>query len=221
MSTFRATSSIPRMVCRPVSRSGTPTRAMASLFPRFPSNDFAPFFRLLDATDPFIQSQTSTRSFVPKFDVRELGSAYELQGELPGIKQEDIDIEFVDANTLVIRGKAERQSTQNSEDSAIVEQPATAQPAVPANGTEKSFQKATVEDDYVDAGVSHEASEDSSSTTSAQATPAQTAPATTAKIAEPSYKYWVSERSIGQFERRFSFPGKVDVEAVKASLREG
>ena len=37
----------------------------------------------------------------------------------------------------------------------------------------------------------------------------------------PKYRYWVSERSVGEFHRSFTFPGKVDQEAVKASLKNG
>lgn len=197
---------------------------MTSFFPRFPTSDFAPFFRLMDATDPFFQPRASNRSFVPRFDVREIGSSYELHGELPGIKQEDIEIEFVDANTLVIRGKSERQNIQTSEDSKSIEQPATTKSAAPDNASEtssSSYQKATVEDDYVDAGAAAEGSEPAttSSTATVQATPAPSSPARPS--ADPSYKYWVSERSVGQFERRFSFPGRVDQEAVKASLANG
>ena len=38
---------------------------------------------------------------------------------------------------------------------------------------------------------------------------------------QPNFKYWISERSVGEFERRFSFPGRVDQDAVKASLKNG
>ncbi|KAI5838079.1 HSP20-like chaperone [Morchella snyderi] len=34
-------------------------------------------------------------------------------------------------------------------------------------------------------------------------------------------KFWVSERSVGEFQRNFSFPGAVDLDLVKASLEHG
>ncbi|KAI5815690.1 HSP20-like chaperone [Pyronema omphalodes] len=34
-------------------------------------------------------------------------------------------------------------------------------------------------------------------------------------------KYWVSERSVGEFSRCFSFPGLVDIDGVRASLEFG
>jgi len=39
--------------------------------------------------------------------------------------------------------------------------------------------------------------------------------------AEPTEKFWVSERSFGQFERTFTFPTRVDHDAVSANLTNG
>lgn len=33
--------------------------------------------------------------------------------------------------------------------------------------------------------------------------------------------YWVSERSVGEFHRTFTFPSRVDNEGVKAKLKDG
>lgn len=41
------------------------------------------------------------------------------------------------------------------------------------------------------------------------------------KEQETSDKYWVSERSVGDFMRTFSFPTGVDQEKVKASMKNG
>lgn len=51
------------------------------------------------------------------------------------------------------------------------------------------------------------------------ATPAETAVAKTPK--SDRSKYWVSERSVGEFARTFSFPKQVAQENVKASLKSG
>ncbi|KAG2186190.1 hypothetical protein INT43_002628 [Umbelopsis isabellina] len=59
----------------------------------------------------------------PATDIRETKDAYVLEAELPGIRKEDVDIEFQD-NTLVLRGKLER-TTQHGE-------PPQAAPATPA-----------------------------------------------------------------------------------------
>ncbi|KLJ11867.1 hypothetical protein EMPG_12960, partial [Blastomyces silverae] len=82
------------------------TRNM-SFFPRFPAGDFTPLFRLLDDYESHRSGSESTsalRTFAPRFDVRETKDAYHLDGELPGINQKDIDIEFTDSQTLVVKG---------------------------------------------------------------------------------------------------------------------
>ncbi|KAL9605105.1 MAG: hypothetical protein Q9219_000039 [cf. Caloplaca sp. 3 TL-2023] len=202
---------------------------MGTFFPHFPAQAFAPFFRDLDSFFPseaFVSRSRHDRPFTPRFDVREVPAAYELQGELPGLKQEDIDLEFVDANTLVIKGKTARESTRSSDMDVKgkgIEGAATPNTTAADNVSETSsnYQKATVEDEYVDAGAEREGS---SSNTAKQGTPT---PASTdvaaapAQVEQPGHKYWVSERSVGEFERTFSFPGKVDQEAVKASLKNG
>lgn len=48
----------------------------------------------------------------PSTDIRETKDSYILEAELPGIRKEDVDIEFQD-NTLVLRGKIERSSQQS------------------------------------------------------------------------------------------------------------
>ena len=197
---------------------------MATLFPHFPSQSFAPFFREFDSIFPsesFIPRSQLTRPFNPRFDVREAANAYELQGELPGVKQENIDIEFVDANTIVIKGKIEQESTRdNSIDvkgKAIDNASPETVTADNASESSSTYHKATVEDDYVDAGAEKE----NPTATAQELTPTSNETvAAPAKEEQPGYKYWVQERSVGEFQRTFSFPGKVSQDA-KASLKNG
>ncbi|KAJ5201649.1 uncharacterized protein N7498_006312 [Penicillium cinerascens] len=73
------------------------------------SGDFSPLFRLLDDYDHHRSgNQSALRTFNPRFDVRESNDAYHLDGELPGIAQENIEIEFSDPQTLVVKGRTER-----------------------------------------------------------------------------------------------------------------
>ena len=221
------------------------------------ASDFGQLFRLLDSAAADLVpssnhhgSRVVRRSFTPRFDVREVGSNYELQGELPGIQQQDLNIEFVDERTLLIRGKTERERTESNHDNtaaaAPVDAPASADATKIVEGTEQTadnaadnaattsdaaseksgsnYHKASVEeeDGFVDAGAEAEVE-----TTKADATPASTetvkddAPTSGEKTEDSGFKYWVSERSVGAFERRFAFPGRVDQDAVTASLRNG
>ncbi|KAG9248423.1 HSP20-like chaperone [Calycina marina] len=56
---------------------------------------------------------TKSKVFVPKFDVVDTDDAYELDGELSGVAQHDISLEFIDAVTLFITGhtKSHTEST--------------------------------------------------------------------------------------------------------------
>lgn len=44
------------------------------------------------------------QAFLPIFDVRELNNSFELHGELPGVKKEDIRIEFKGSKSLEVSG---------------------------------------------------------------------------------------------------------------------
>ena len=191
--------------------------------PFFPhlGRDFTPLFRLLDSAtaDLALSSRQQTRrTLTPRFDVREVSTAYEVQGEVPGIEQKDLDIEFSDERTLVIRGRTGTEGTKINEAAEVAEPPkAPDSEAVNDNVSEKSasYQKASVEDEYIDAGAESEAAEGAKIPASSIAEVAS--PAETKKAAEPSLSYW----AVGEFEKRFSFPGRVELENVKASLKNG
>ncbi|KAL9044752.1 MAG: hypothetical protein Q9214_002128, partial [Letrouitia sp. 1 TL-2023] len=161
MQAYRVTR-LPR-ACKPLVALASPTapqsaRAMSTLFPQFPTPALSPFFRDLDALFPsegFFARPPQSRPFTPRFDVREVGSAYELQGELPGIKQEDIEIQFIDANTLVIKGKTERDHVRQSSQPVDAVEGTSAKGAIADDTSESSstYHKASVEDEYVDAGA--------------------------------------------------------------------
>jgi HSP20 family molecular chaperone IbpA len=144
-----------------------------SLFPR--TGDFAPLFRLLDDYDLHRSGRTDTsiRSWAPRFDVRETKESYLLDGELPGVDQKDIDIEFSDPQTLVIKGRVQREYT--SPEGGETQQQQQQQQQV-----EKQGEKG-----------------------------------------KPGHRFWVSERSVGEFHRSFNFPARVDQDNVKASLKNG
>jgi HSP20 family protein len=54
------------------------------------------------------------KTFIPKFDVKEIAQAYELHGKLPGIEQKDVEIEFTDQQTLIIKGRTKRSYTKGT-----------------------------------------------------------------------------------------------------------
>lgn len=202
-----------------------------AFFPRTLYNteaSFTPLFRLLEDFDSYSRqgSQCGTSNshgasrrsaalshFQPKFDVRETGDSYELHGELPGLSKDDVNIEFTEPQTLVVRGKVERSYTAGTHPSAAA--------------VEEEPKQDTVTDGAEDASKSHtrQASVADEDETSAQengfevveepkAAPEPKKPADKAK-------YWLSERSIGEFSRSFSFPSRVDQDAVTAGFDNG
>ncbi|KAI2722763.1 uncharacterized protein N7518_007188 [Penicillium psychrosexuale] len=139
---------------------------MSVLRTNFPgSGDFAPLFRLLDDYDDHrsARSQAAVRSFTPRFDIRESEGAYHFDGELPGIAQKDIDIEFSDPQTLVVKGRTERDYEES-------------EPPTEEKDTDET---------------------------------------------KSTHRFWASERSVGSFQRVFSFPTPVDQHHVKAVLKNG
>lgn len=194
-----------------------------SLFPRSfitndPSTSFTPLFRLLDDFENY-RGNSSTpngrhhhgaplKTFSPKFDVKELENTYELLGELPGIEQKDVEIEFTDAQTLTVKGRTERSYTSGTPPAGYVEGPSATGAITEGGEHDHKVHKATVED----------AGEDG--TTSTEVTHAKSE-ADANKPKEPEAKYWVSERSVGEFQRSFSFPVRIDQDSVKASMKNG
>ncbi|KAF3481710.1 uncharacterized protein GIQ15_04469 [Arthroderma uncinatum] len=197
-----------------------------AFFPRLSGGEFTPLFRLLDDYDAHrsCSSEASiARSFAPKFDVRETKDAYHLDGEIPGVSQKDMEIEFTEPQTLVVRGRTKREYTTSNAN--ITEESASATPAIDAEADESSSTRrdshqATVEDEEEPTTVSPD--------TSRPASPARDKVAKVNKSkavkkanAAPAFKYWMTERSIGEFNRVFKFPSRVDQDAVRASLQEG
>jgi len=193
------------------------TRKMA-FFPRtFISEpaSFQPFFKFLEDFDnysnptqqPHKKHRGLMQSFQPKFDVKEVQDHYELHGELPGIDQKDIEIEFTDNQTISVKGRVERSYESGTRPGSLEAPKQTAA----IEGTKNESHRATVEDE-------DQTAKGSGSQEVAKAEPK----------AEPQAeqhaaggKLWVSERSVGEFSRSFTFPVRVDQDAVKASMSNG
>ena len=193
---------------------------MSLLFPRFAyaparacgpaRHEVAPLWNLFDDTFNEIQraSRHARRQFDPRFDIKETKESYSLEGELPGIDQKDISIEFSDEHTLTIKG----HTGSPTQSGTLTETVETTEQASETNSVKSH--KATVEDEEPANGSAAQAGE--SSEVAKTATPE--APA---RAEQPQHQSWLSERHYGDFSRSFSFASRVDQEAVKASLKNG
>jgi HSP20 family molecular chaperone IbpA len=184
-------------------------------------------------------------TFQPKFDVRETSAAYELHGELPGAQRENIHIEFTDPQTLQVRGRIERLHASSNDNAKAITEAGDEDKTVRDDGstisesgdeTEKNSRgtpplRATVQDE-AEAKAEEQGTEVLNTPATSVAAPANnnnnnnsyhptsfvvpTIPPKKAAI-----KYWVTERSIGEFTRNFSFPARVEQDGVSANLKDG
>ncbi|KAG5914434.1 hypothetical protein E4U61_005696 [Claviceps capensis] len=206
-----------------------------ALFPRAffneDSTSFTPLFRLLDDFDNYSRQSGSSQQqqygskqagagfWQPKFDLRETNDNYELHGELPGISKDNVHIEFTDSQSLIIRGRAERSYTSGTPPAGLIDQPGN-KGAITEGGEGGSSHKATVEDEK-DESSGAAASSEGNKQQKQQQQQVEKTDKTQQQHSEHGVKYWLSERSVGEFARSFNFPSPVDQDAVSASFNDG
>ncbi|KEF51896.1 uncharacterized protein A1O9_11885 [Exophiala aquamarina CBS 119918] len=158
-------------------------------------HEMGPFLSLFNDTFAELQklSDNASRTFAPRFDVREAEDKYYLEGELPGIAQKDIAIEFLDDQTLTIKGR-----TENYRKEGNVPEEVQASDAAGSGSAEQASGKDSKHLSTI--GSSQEVSKGNS---------------------QHNHTYWITERSVGEFARSFAFPNRVDQDNVKASLKDG
>ncbi|KJZ68804.1 hypothetical protein HIM_11808 [Hirsutella minnesotensis 3608] len=190
-------------------------------------SSFTPLFRLLSDFDNYSRQVSggqqqqqqhqgrrhgSLPSWQPKFDVRETDSDYELHGELPGMSKEHVHVEFTDPQTMLVRGRVERNYSAGTPPAGHIEDSHEARGAIAEGDAaaeehrSRSPHRATVEDDDTEGAVA--------TTKAEQQQQQHKKPADTAK-------YWISERSVGEFARSFNFPSRIDQDGVSASFKDG
>ncbi|KAG6027803.1 hypothetical protein E4U19_001805 [Claviceps sp. Clav32 group G5] len=199
------------------------------------STSFTPLFRLLDDFDNYSRQSGSSQQqqqygskragvgfWQPKFDVRETSDNYELHGELPGINKDNVHIEFTDPQSLVVRGRAERSYTSGTPPAGLIDQPGN-KGAITEGGEGGSSHKATVEDEKDEPSGAAASSEGNKKEKKQQQVEKmdKKQQQQQQQHSEHGVKYWLSERSVGEFARSFNFPSPVDQDAVSASFNDG
>ncbi|KAK4149657.1 30 kDa heat shock protein [Chaetomidium leptoderma] len=229
---------------------------MMSFFPRSfyapapapADTSFVPLFRLLEDYDNYSrqvqqgapadpscrrqrarQPRSQPSTFHPKFDVRETEHTYELHGELPGLERENVNIEFTEPQTVVIRGWVERgygsESDNGNSNNVISDDSASTEKSAieTEKQTRRNSHQATVEDDPEDTPASTPAASPKmeDAVLASMLDPQLVAQMQMQTQAEnkPKYRRW--ERSVGEFSRTFTFSARVDQDAVTASLSNG
>jgi len=188
---------------------------------------FTPLFRLLGDFESYSREMQGdqdtgaagsrrrghTRLITPKFDFRETKDTYELHGELPGIDRDNVAIEFTDPQTIVIRGRVERTYSAGTPPTGLLQGSDKSSAAITEGGEESHAHahKATVEDEAA-AAAKEKGADDAQVVKHKEKEQKQK---------EPGEKFWVSERSFGEFSRAFSLPARVDQDGVSAKLDNG
>jgi HSP20 family protein len=76
-------------------------------------NIFEEFFNDFNRLSSPLLSETMKANLLPRLNISEIDSKYFIEAELPGVKQNDVELKL-DNNILIIKGKAE-ESTENKE----------------------------------------------------------------------------------------------------------
>jgi HSP20 family protein len=168
------------------------TNAHYTAFPTDILRVFDELDRATSSASSTSASSTHRRAFSPTFDVHETEREYVLEGEFPGLSDKNnVNIEFTDDKTILISGKIEREFKGVKDEQG--------------NLIESAEEQKKIEGDKTTAGQEADKSDKQ----------------VEKKEKAKGPKYWVSERSVGEFSRSFSFPGPVDIDQVKASLEHG
>ncbi|OAA77029.1 HSP20-like chaperone [Akanthomyces lecanii RCEF 1005] len=77
---------------------------------------FLPLYHIYEDFDNYLRraSGHAAVGWQPKFDIDETKEAYQLYGEFPGIKKEDVKIEFPEPQTIHIHGERKQSDTGSS-----------------------------------------------------------------------------------------------------------
>ncbi|KAL7268245.1 hypothetical protein RUND412_009143 [Rhizina undulata] len=190
-----------------------------------------PFYRLLhELSSPTVvaahHESPSRRAFSPNFDVRETKDAYILEGELPGLSDKSqVHVEFTDAQTLLVKGRIERSCKSSFEnkasdtESSLHKSSSFENKASDTKSSEPSSPrslKPTIEDEIDEADIDIPPVSEV-----CKKSERQSAVKKTGREKNTRPKYWLSERTVGEFERRFTFPAGIDQDGVTASLEHG
>jgi HSP20 family molecular chaperone IbpA len=181
----------------------------------------ATFFQLLSELDQpthkaSCRPHRRAETFTPRFDITETPTSYELYGEVPGLSQDDLTIEFSDAQTILIKGKTQRELSSAT---AQPEQSTTSDKGKEreSDASSEKSHTPTVEDDYDDVDAPVASPTETATVTQEKE---QEQPQTT-ETAAPKPKFWVAERKVGDFARSFAISQRVEQDIVSADLKNG
>ncbi|KAL3469512.1 HSP20-like chaperone [Aspergillus californicus] len=93
-------------------RTSKPNRKM-SLLKQSPNGAFPSLTRTMNDLESILSHPLGSNEMFgryPSFDVRETKDSYCLDGDLPGVDKNDVQLELSDDNVLTVKGHSERES---------------------------------------------------------------------------------------------------------------
>jgi len=86
-------------------------RGLGGIFDRYARDFFSPYLEDFDREDNLGFGGTD---FMPKIEVKETKKGYRVSAELPGLKEEDIQLSL-EGNSLVLQGEKREEKTEDEE----------------------------------------------------------------------------------------------------------
>lgn len=161
------------------------------------------------------------RNFVPRFDLEQHGDTYQLHGDLPGFRREDIVIEANDERNLQVSGsispltsqsppKSESKGSKDTKGSTTKSQdtPSTSDRLEPTTTHQERYLNARFGDvldpnaEFINGQDGNEVSPDIPG-------------------AMPKVRFLISERHPCSFHRAFHFPTPIKKDEVTATMQDG
>ena len=114
------------------------------------------------------------------------------------MNKDNVHIEFTDPQTLVVHGRVERSYTAGTPPAGLIDQ--SGQKGQITEGGESGASHTA------NAGDANKGNEEQPVTSGA----VQAVEMSDRKHSDQAVKYWLSERSVGEFSRNFNFPAPVE-----------
>lgn len=87
-------------------------RSLGGIFDRYARDFFSPYLEEFEGDGN--QNYFGNTDFMPKIEVKETKKGYRVSAELPGLKEEDIELSL-EGNVLILQGEKREEKTEDEE----------------------------------------------------------------------------------------------------------
>lgn len=192
---------------------------------RSSDHDFIAALRFLDGYAKHVHERGHHHhvyyNFVPRFDLEQHDDTYELYGELPGFRREDVIIEAHDDHNIQVSGSAPRLASQPATSSntngSKDTKASTAESQNGASASDRLETTTTTQERNPDARFGDGLDPNVQFVENSKHTEARPENSN----AVPKARILISERHPGSFHRAFHFPMPIKKDEVTATMQDG